>query len=69
MERKLTTKRGRELYRKRSCTIEPVFGQHRERGLDRFSRRGLEACRAEWTFENTCHNLMKLFRSGKGTGR
>jgi hypothetical protein len=30
---------------------------------------GLEACQAEWAFENTCHNLMKLFRSGKGTAR
>jgi hypothetical protein len=65
MERKLATKRGRDLYRNRSCTVEPVFGQHRERGLDHFSRRGLEACQAEWAFENTCHNLMKLFCSGK----
>jgi hypothetical protein len=47
---------------------EPVFRQHRERGFDHFSRRGLVACRAEWAFENTCHNLMKLFRSGKGPG-
>jgi transposase len=69
MERKLATKRGRKLYRRRSSTVEPVFGQHRERGLDHFSRRGLEACRAEWAFENTCHNLMKLFRSGKATRR
>ena len=69
MERKLATKRGRDLYRNRSCTVEPVFGQHRERGLDHFSRRGIEACQAEWAFENTCHNLMKLFRSGRGTRR
>ena len=69
MERKLATRRGRVLYRKRSCTIEPVFGQHRERGFDHFSRRGLEACQAEWAFENACHNLLKLFRSGKATRR
>jgi hypothetical protein len=38
MERKLATKRGGDLYRNRGCTVEPVFGRHRERGLDHFSR-------------------------------
>ena len=30
---------------------------------------GLEACQAGWALESTCHNLMKLFRSGKRTRR
>jgi transposase len=69
MERKLATKRGRALYRRRACIVEPVFGQHHERGFNQFSRRGLQACRAEWSFENTCHNLLKLWRSGKHPSR
>ena len=49
MERKLLTKRGRELYRKRSPMIEGVFGQIKEvRGCNRFMRRGIEASRSEW---------------------
>lgn len=64
MERKLTTKRGRKLYKKRSQIIEPVFGQHRMRDLDHFMRRGRDACDAEWKLENAAHNLLKLWRSG-----
>ena len=30
MERKLLTKRGRALYKKRSVLVEPVFGQVKE---------------------------------------
>ena len=46
MERKLLTERGRELYKLRGKTVEPVFGQIKDvRGFDRFMRRGIEACR------------------------
>lgn len=65
MERKLQTKRGQSLYRKRSATVEPVFGQHDTRGLGRLHRRGLGPCRCEWVFENTAHNVLKLWRSGR----
>lgn len=34
MERKLRTKRGKRIYRKRSQSVEMVFGQHVNRGLD-----------------------------------
>ena len=38
MERKLRTKRGRAIYRQRGASVEPVFGQMKERqGADRFS--------------------------------
>lgn len=63
MARKLQTKRGQRLYRKRSATVEPVFGQHDTRGLRRLHRRGLDACRSEWSFENTAHNVLKLWRA------
>ena len=66
MERKLLTKCGRALYRLRSQTIEPVFGQIKSvRGCERFMRRGQDACRSEWRLICATHNLLKLFRSGK----
>lgn len=66
MERKLLTERGRELYKLRGRTVEPVFGQIKDvRGFDRFMRRGIEACRSEWSLICATHNLLKLWRSGK----
>ena len=65
MDRKLATKRGQRLYKKRSQMVEPVFGQHRMRGLDHFMRRGRDAADCEWRFENAAHNLLKLWRSGR----
>jgi transposase len=66
MERKLLTERGRELYKIRGKTVEPVFGQIKDaRGFDRFMRRGFEACRSEWSLICATHNLLKLWRSGK----
>ena len=66
MERKLLTKRGRALYKKRSVLVEPVFGQMKEgQGFRRFKRRGLEASTSEATLVGTSHNLLKLWRSGR----
>lgn len=71
MERKLLTKRGRELYRKRSQTVEPVFGQIKDaRGCDRFMRRGIQACASEWKLICATHNLLKMWRAfRRGMGR
>lgn len=64
MERKLLTKRGRALYKKRSVIIEPIFGQIKDaRGLDRFARRGLAAADSEWKVICLTHNLLKIWRS------
>jgi len=66
MERKLLTQRGRELYKIRGKTVEPVFGQIKDvRGFDRFMQRGIEACRGEWSLVCATHNLLKLWRSKK----
>jgi Transposase DDE domain len=65
MERKLRTKRGERLYRKRAASIEPVFGQQRQRGMGVFRRRGLKACDCEWRFEHAVHNLLKIRTSDK----
>ena len=63
MQRKLRTKRGRAIYRQRGASVEPVFGQMKERqGAGRFSMRGLDACRGEWHLHAAVHNLRKLCR-------
>jgi transposase len=68
MERKLLTKRGRELYPLRSQTVEPVFGQVKTcRGCDRFQRRGTQAVRSEWKLLCATHNLLKLWRHGRAS--
>jgi transposase len=62
MERKLRTKRGSEEYKKRSQTIEPVFGQIKSgRGIDSFYGRELVSARGEWNLICGTHNLLKLF--------
>src|SRR4030067_671895 len=63
MERKLITKRGKAIYKKRGQTVEPVFGQIKAiRNSDRFMRRGEEACASEWKLLCATHNLLKLWR-------
>jgi transposase len=68
MERKLRTKRGEHLYRKRAASIEPVFGQQRQRGMGTVRRRGLKAANSELRFEHAVHNLLKIRTSGRWTG-
>ncbi len=61
----LDTPEGAALYRQRQRMIEPVFGNTKfNRRINRFHRRGLAACRAEWRLIAATHNLMKLYRVG-----
>ena len=63
MQRKLRTKRGRAIYRQRGASVEPVFGQMKDRqDAGHFSMRGLVACRGEWHLQAATHNLRKLHR-------
>ena len=63
MAAKLATPRGRRLYKKRSATIEPVFGQTKyNRGIRRFARRGMPAVNSEWRLIAATHNILKLWR-------
>lgn len=64
MREKLETEEGRKIYKERSSTVEPVFGQMYERSLNRFLLRGLRKVRAEWSLWCTTHNLLKLWRAG-----
>ena len=61
MRRVLATELGERLYRKRSQTVEPIFGHTKHnRGMDRLHRRGRSAVRTEWRLITATHNLMKL---------
>lgn len=61
MERKLLTRRGRDLYRLRGQTVEPVFGQMKEnQRAGAFMIRGHEECDGEWALHCAAHNLRKL---------
>lgn len=62
MQRKLSTQAGRETYKQRGMTVEPVFGQIKEcLNARRFLRRGLEKAGQEWRLLCSCLNLRKLF--------
>jgi transposase len=61
IEALLGTHAGAALYRQRQHMIETVFARTKFlRGITRFQRRGLAACRAEWQLIATGHNLLKL---------
>ena len=65
IEAVLSTPQGQALYRRRQQIVEPVFANTKFiRRADRFQRRGLRACRAEWKLIAATHNLLKLWRSG-----
>lgn len=61
MRERLTTARGKQTYRLRKQTVEPVFGQIKSaKGFRQFLRRGERAVAAEWSLLCTVHNLLKL---------
>lgn len=63
MRARLATDEAQAIYRKRQQIIEPIFGQIKaNRRADRFLRRGLAACQAEWRLITATHNLLKLHR-------
>ena len=65
IEAVLDTPAGQTLYRRRQQIVEPVFANTKFiRRIDRFQRRGLQACQAEWQLIAATHNLLKLWRAG-----
>jgi transposase len=63
MRRVLATDLGRETYRKRQVSIEPVYGHTKHnRKIYRFNYRGRQAVRTEWRLITMTHNLAKLHR-------
>jgi transposase len=64
IDRLLETPDGKALYARRQHMIETVFANTKfNRGIRRFHRRGLAACRAEWRLIAATHNLLKLHRA------
>lgn len=61
MARRLATKKGNAIYRRRKATVEPVFGQIKHaRGFRQFHLRGRTKAAGEWSLVCTAHNLCKL---------
>ena len=62
MKRKLRSKKGKEIYRYRKMTVEPVFGIIKQAmGFRRFSFRGQEKVSREWGLVCLAYNLRRLF--------
>ena len=70
MRRALASELGKELYRKRQQSIEPVYGHTKHnRKIYRFNYRGRQAVRTEWRLITMTHNLTKLHRDQLATVR
>ena len=55
--RRLLHPRGRDDYKMRARTVEPVFGQLKTcQNFTMMSRRGFTACESEWLLASTAHN-------------
>jgi transposase len=62
-QHKLRTAQGRCHYAQRGRTVEPVFGQLKDRQqMRQFTRRGLDNATTEWLFACTVHNIRKLHK-------
>jgi transposase len=61
MAYKLATEIGKEIYRLRKCTVEPVFGIIKEiMGFRQFSLRGLKNAAGEWCLVCLAFNLKRM---------
>jgi transposase len=61
MNHRLRTEAGIATYRKRSHIAETVFGNAKHNlGFRRFTSRGLDRARSEWTFHAAVHNIGKI---------
>ena len=64
MRHKVHPDEGREVYKRRECVPEPVFGQLKQaRGFRQLLHRGIAKARCEFALICTGHNILKLFRS------
>jgi transposase len=63
MSQKLKSEQGKEIYKKRKQTVEPVFGIIKEiLGFRRFSLRGEVQTDAEWSLVCSAYNLKRFFK-------
>jgi transposase len=67
MADKLRTPEGKTIYRRRACTVEPVFGIIKAAlGFRQFLLRGLNKVSGEWNLVCLTYNLKRLHRLGAG---
>lgn len=60
-QRRLRTATGKALYKIRGRSVEPTFGQLKDRrGLRQFTTRGLDRVTTEFSLGCTVHNILKL---------
>ena len=70
MREKMQELDSKEIYKKRSSEVEPVFGQIKwNRKINRFSLRGLEKVRTEMVWIAIAHNLGKILRHQQKKGQ
>ena len=63
MARKLKTRRGKNTYKKRKETVEPVFGIIKSvMGFRQFMLRGIEKVNTEWALVRVAYNFKRLHR-------
>lgn len=61
MKAKLETEEARAKYKRRKCTVEPVFGIIKNvLGFTRFSLRGIENVKTEWLLVTLAYNCKRL---------
>ena len=69
MLHRITTKEGKEKYKLRKQTVEPVFGIIKEvMGFRRFHLRGLEKVKLEWDLVTLSYNMKRLYNIVSGGG-
>jgi len=67
MKYRTSTKDGREKYKLRTQSVEPVFGIIKAAmGFRQFSLRGLEKVNTEWTLVTLAYNFKRLFSITNG---
>ena len=64
MKRKFDTLFGRFIYNKRIAIVEPVFGNLKNKGLDRFTLRGKQKVNTQWQLFSLVHNNEKIAHVG-----
>ena len=69
MRQKLSTPEGKQIYSKRSITVEPVLGNLSQNlGFREFLLRGKYKAKGEWSLMCTAHNLLKIAKFTRQLG-
>ena len=63
MKRKFDTLYGRFVYNKRIAIVEPVFGNLRNKGMDRFTFRSKTKVNTQWQLFSLVHNIEKMIQA------